>query len=114
MGCDFVGEVVSAGAQVPHFDTSDPSKEGDIIRQGQLRWGFFRGGFVSPKTGKQRGAFAEYVTIDWDLTGVVPKNLSAEQAASIPIPFATAVSVFMHFSGDIFDDVFDDSFKRFI
>lgn len=98
MGCDFVGEVITAGAQVPHFETSESNStsenEGDVVRKGQLRWGFFRGGSVSPKTGKQRGAFVEYLTIDWDLTGVVPKNLSAEQAASIPIPFATAVSLF--------------------
>lgn len=38
------------------------------------------------------GAFAQFVTVQWDLTGLVPKNITPQQAASIPIPFATAVS----------------------
>lgn len=95
MGCDFVGEVVSAGKNVPHYvntpEPSKPHKEGDVVRQGQLRWGFFRGGYVSPKSGQQKGSFAEYVTAEWDLTGVVPKAITAEQAAGIPAAFATAV-----------------------
>jgi NADPH:quinone reductase-like Zn-dependent oxidoreductase len=99
MGCDFVGQVVSAGQQVPGWESSsysgasEPAQDNDVVRPGQLRWGFFRGGFVSPSTGVQKGAFAEYVTIAWDLTGIVPDNLSPAQAASIPIPFGTAVGV---------------------
>jgi len=95
MGCDFVGEVVSAGAQVPQQESSKGSSL-DAVHTGQLRWGFIRGGFISPKTDTQKGAFAEYVTVDWDLTGPVPKNIKAEQAASIPIPFATAVQAFYY------------------
>ena len=34
---------------------------------------------------------SRFVAIEWDLTGVVPSNISPQQAASIPIPFATAV-----------------------
>jgi NADPH:quinone reductase-like Zn-dependent oxidoreductase len=95
MGCDFVGEVVSVGAQVPQHEPSNKSPT-DSVHPGQLRWGFFRGGFISPKTGAQKGAFAEYLTIDWDLTAIVPKNISAEQAASIPIPYATTVSTLLN------------------
>lgn len=29
--------------------------------------------------------------MDWDLTSIVPSNISADEAASIPIPFMTAV-----------------------
>jgi len=95
MGCDFVGEVVYAGKQVPQWETSDGSPI-NAVYPGQLRWGFIRGGYLSPKTGVQKGAFAEYVTIDWDLTGAVPENVKAEQAASIPIPFATVVQALYH------------------
>ena len=46
MGCDFVGEVVELGADVPQ----------DKVKKGETRWGFCRGG-----TNPERGAFAEYV-----------------------------------------------------
>lgn len=94
MGCDFVGKVVSAGKRVPYYEETRQAGEDEStksIHPGQLRWGFIRGGVTSPSTSTQKGAFAEYVTVPWDLTGVVPRNLSSEQAASIPIPFATAV-----------------------
>ena len=32
-----------------------------------------------------------FVPIDWDLTSIVPPNISPDEAASIPIPFLTAV-----------------------
>jgi len=95
MGCDFVGTVESWGAEVPHVAKSDPppkpSKDEDAVQKGQLRYGFVRGGYTSPHTGVAKGAFAEYIAVDWDLTGLVPENVTAEQAASIPIPYATAV-----------------------
>ena len=76
-GCDFVGEVVELGSLVP------PNR----VRRGEIRWGFMRGGYVEGK-----GAFAEYVTVAWDVSSVVASNLTPQQAASIPIPFGTAVS----------------------
>ena len=76
-GCDFVGEVVELGSLVP------PNR----VRKGEIRWGFMRGGFFEGK-----GAFAEYVTVAWDVSSVVASNLPPQQAASIPIPFVTAVS----------------------
>ena len=76
-GCDFVGEVVELGSLVP------PNR----VHKGEIRWGFMRGGFVEGK-----GAFAEYVTVAWDVSSVVASNLTPQQAASIPIPLVTAVS----------------------
>jgi len=75
-GCDFVGEVVELGSTVP------PNR----VRKGEVRWGFMRGGFVEGK-----GAFAEYVTVAWDVSSIVASNLTPQQAASIPIPFVTAI-----------------------
>jgi len=100
VGCDFVGEVVSVGEKVPYFDSIPhgeqiaPTKDKDVVVRGQVRWGFVRGGYTSPYTGIQKGSFAEYITTPWDITGVVPSNIRPEQAASIPIPFATAVQAF--------------------
>jgi len=55
------------------------------IKKGDVRWNFTRGG-----QGK-KGAFAEYITSDWDLTSLVPPNITNQQAASLPIPLLTAV-----------------------
>ena len=44
IGCDFVGEVVELGDEVP---TSE-------VEEGELRWGFIRG-----SSSPHRGAFAE-------------------------------------------------------
>ncbi len=43
-GCDFVGEVVELGPDVPT----------DQVKKGELRWGFTRGGQSA-----DRGAFTE-------------------------------------------------------
>jgi len=75
-GCDFVGEVVELGSDVP------PNR----VKKGDIRWGFTRGGYVF-----NQGAFAEYVTVEWDTSGLVPPNITPQMAASIPIPFCTAV-----------------------
>lgn len=32
-----------------------------------------------------------YVPVEWDLSSVLPSNINPQQAASIPIPFATAM-----------------------
>lgn len=45
-GCDFVGEVIELGSEVPP----------DQVKKGEIRWGFVRGG-ADP----HRGAFAELV-----------------------------------------------------
>lgn len=98
MGCDFVGEVVALGDEVPQFEVSQEAGKFDPtnVVLGQLRWGMIRGGVVSPSTGALKGAFAEYVTVPWDLTGLVPKNITPEQAAGIPIPFATVVRCLLY------------------
>jgi len=76
LGCDFVGEVVKIGDAVPPGE----------VNEGEVRWGFMRGGWSNEK-----GAFAEYVPVEWDLSSVVPENVTPEEAASLPIPFLTAV-----------------------
>ena len=43
-GCDFVGQVVEIGSEVPT----------DQVKHAELRWGFMRGG-ISP----DKGAFSE-------------------------------------------------------
>ncbi|KAL7007049.1 Zinc-binding oxidoreductase alcohol dehydrogenase [Cystobasidiomycetes sp. EMM_F5] len=78
-GCDFVGRIVEAGPSVPQ----------DVRTDGKLRGGFVRGGFTS-----DNGAFAEYVKAEWDLTFEVPDNITAQQAASAPIPLLTVCQAF--------------------
>lgn len=73
LGCDFVGVAHELGSEVPE----------EV--KGQLRAGFVRGG-----TNPDNGAFAEYVKQAWDVTWVVPKNVSPQEAASAPIPLLTA------------------------
>lgn len=34
---------------------------------------------------------SRYLAVEWDLSSVVPKNVTPEEAASIPIPLMTAV-----------------------
>ena len=47
----------------------------------------------------ENGGFAEYVKIDWDLTFEVPENLTAQQAASAPIPLLTVCQAFFYRMG---------------
>lgn len=61
----------------------------DVRTDGKLRGGFVRGGFTS-----DNGAFAEYVKAEWDLTFEVPDNITAQQAASAPIPLLTVCQAF--------------------
>ena len=68
-GCDFVGEAVELGSDVPE----------DV--KGTVRFGFVRG-----CKSKTNGAFAEYIKQEYDLTTEVPKNITPAQAASAPIP----------------------------
>ncbi|KZS97296.1 GroES-like protein [Sistotremastrum niveocremeum HHB9708] len=76
VGCDAVGEVVLLGSDVP------PSE----VKKGELRWLFVMGA-ASP----ENGAYAEYVRTPWDVTSVVPSNVSPHQAASFPVPLSTDV-----------------------
>ncbi|KLO04399.1 GroES-like protein [Schizopora paradoxa] len=82
VGCDFVGKVVEIGSEVPVGE----------IKEGEVRWGFTRGGVDG-----ERGGFAEYVAVDWDLSSVVPSNVTPQEASSIPIPFLTSVqALYIH------------------
>ncbi|KZT32640.1 GroES-like protein [Sistotremastrum suecicum HHB10207 ss-3] len=76
VGCDAVGEVILLGSDVP------PSE----VKKGEIRWLFVMGA-ASP----ENGAFAEYVRTPWDVTSVVPSNVSPHQAASFPVPLSTDV-----------------------
>lgn len=89
MGADFVGTVVEIGSEVP---------ESAGIKLGQIRWGFIRP-LRFPSTGVQRGAFAEYIAIEYDMAGLVPDNITPQQAASIPIPFGTAAMSLFYWLG---------------
>lgn len=77
LGCDFVGEAIDIGSDVPK----------DV--KGTVRFGFVRGG-----KSQTNGAFAEYIKQEYDLTTEVPKNVTPAQAASAPIPFYTACQAF--------------------
>lgn len=77
-GCDFVGQVVEIGSEVPQ----------DV--KGSIRLGFVRGG-----KNTTNGAFAEYVKQEYDITAEVPKNVTPAQAASAPIP-CTCKGVNLH------------------
>jgi D-arabinose 1-dehydrogenase-like Zn-dependent alcohol dehydrogenase len=43
---------------------------------------------------KENSAYAEYIKSAWDVTFRVPDNISAQQAASAPIPLLTACQAF--------------------
>ncbi|KZT35204.1 NAD(P)-binding protein [Sistotremastrum suecicum HHB10207 ss-3] len=76
VGADVVGEVIEIGSEVP---------EGEV-RKGEIRWLYVRS-----CASQENGAFAEFVTSPWDTTSLVPPNITPQEAASIPIPFGTAV-----------------------
>jgi NADPH:quinone reductase-like Zn-dependent oxidoreductase len=76
IGCDAAGIVDELGPD------ADPKE----VQKGQRRGFFIRGG-----TNDRAGAFAEYCVAEYDLTFLIPDNLSFDAAASIPIPFFTAV-----------------------
>ncbi|KZT32638.1 GroES-like protein [Sistotremastrum suecicum HHB10207 ss-3] len=75
-GCDAVGEVVKLGSNVPDHE----------VKKGEKRFAFVRGAIS-----ETNGAFSEYMTCLWDGTSLIPPSITPQEAASIPIPFATAM-----------------------
>ncbi|ORY67764.1 zinc-binding dehydrogenase [Pseudomassariella vexata] len=73
IGCDFAGTV------------SHPN--GSSWRENQRVAGFVQGTAVNPT----RGAFAEYVVVESSLVYAIPDKLSYQDAAVVPLAFATAI-----------------------
>ncbi|KAI1471841.1 GroES-like protein [Daldinia caldariorum] len=73
LGCDFAGTVHDSN--------------GSHWREGQRVAGFVFGSSTNPT----RGAFAEYVATEASLVYLIPDNISYQDAAAIPLAFATAV-----------------------
>lgn len=73
VGCDFAGTVEDSN--------------GSSWREGQRVAGFVQGTTVQPT----RGAFAEYVVVEDSLVYGIPQGISFQEAAVIPLAFATAV-----------------------
>ena len=73
VGCDFAGTVEDSN--------------GSVWRGGQRVAGFVQGTTVSPT----RGAFAEFVVVESSLVYEIPETVSFQEAAVIPLAFATAV-----------------------
>jgi NADPH:quinone reductase-like Zn-dependent oxidoreductase len=78
VGSDFAGRVVEVGPQV---SVSAHLQEGDRVA------GFLQGACsVNPRP----GAFAEYVTVPWDLVWRVPASTPLEEAAGVSLVALTA------------------------
>ncbi|KAI0112281.1 zinc-binding dehydrogenase [Hypoxylon sp. NC0597] len=73
IGCDFAGTVEDGN--------------GSRWRRGQRVAGFVQGASTNPP----RGAFAEYVVIEASLVYSIPDEISYQDAAVVPLAFATAV-----------------------
>ncbi|KAI0014755.1 zinc-binding dehydrogenase [Xylariomycetidae sp. FL0641] len=73
IGCDFAGVVSDAN--------------GSHWRDGQRVAGFVQGTASDPP----RGAFAEFLVIEASLVYAIPDEVPAQQAAVVPLAFATAV-----------------------
>ncbi|KAH7040839.1 chaperonin 10-like protein [Microdochium trichocladiopsis] len=71
VGCDFAGTVASPSSR---------------WREGQRVAGFVFGNNPSPK----RGAYAEYLVIEETLVFPIPNSISFAEAATVPLPLATA------------------------
>ena len=79
LGSDFSGHVVSVGQKVTRF------KEGDEV------WG------CTSKASS--GTYAEYAAIDQEEVNNKPKNLTFEEAASLPYVFLTTWSAIVRWAG---------------
>ncbi|KAI1758707.1 zinc-binding dehydrogenase [Hypoxylon sp. FL1150] len=73
IGCDFAGTVHDSN--------------GSRWREGQRVAGFVQGTSANP----DRGAFAEYAVVEESLVYAIPEQVSYQDAAVIPLAFATAV-----------------------
>ncbi|KAI1080340.1 zinc-binding dehydrogenase [Whalleya microplaca] len=73
LGCDFAGTV------------EDPN--GSPWRRGQRVSGFVMGTAPEPR----RGAFAEFLVVEASLVYAIPDSVSYQDAAVVPLAFATAV-----------------------
>ncbi|OTA98589.1 hypothetical protein M426DRAFT_325858 [Hypoxylon sp. CI-4A] len=73
IGCDFAGTIEDSN--------------GSHWRQGQRVAGFVQGTSDEPR----RGVFAEYAVIESSLVYAIPDSTSYQEAAVIPLAFATAV-----------------------
>ncbi|XP_062156845.1 2-methylene-furan-3-one reductase-like isoform X1 [Alnus glutinosa] len=80
-GCDMAGIVVGKGGGVTKFDIGD-EVYGNIQD------------FNSGEKLKQLGTLAEFIVVEESLVAKKPKNLSFEEAASLPLAVQTAIEGF--------------------
>ncbi|XP_038681909.1 2-methylene-furan-3-one reductase-like isoform X2 [Tripterygium wilfordii] len=80
-GCDMAGVVVSKGSGVVKFNIGDEvyGNIQDFNAEGKL---------------KQLGTLAEFTVVEEHLVAIKPKNLSFEEAASLPLAAQTAIEGF--------------------
>lgn len=80
-GCDMSGTVVEKHGRVSRFKIGDEvyGNIQDFNAKGKL---------------KQLGSLAQFVVVEEDLVAKKPKNLSFEEAASLPVAVQTAVEAF--------------------
>ncbi|CAK9145814.1 unnamed protein product [Ilex paraguariensis] len=80
-GCDMAGVVVVKGGDVSRFDIGDEvyGNIQDFTAEGKMR---------------QLGTLAEFIVVEENLVAAKPKNVSFEEAASLPLAVQTAVEGF--------------------
>ncbi|KAL3616584.1 hypothetical protein CASFOL_039974 [Castilleja foliolosa] len=80
-GCDMAGVVIAKGDDVSKFDVGDEiyGNIQDFNAKGKL---------------KQLGTLAEFTLVEEHLVAIKPKNLSFEEASSLPVAAQTAVEGF--------------------
>lgn len=80
-GCDMAGIVVAKGTSVTKFNTGNEvyGNIQDFSAEGKL---------------KQLGTLAEFIVVEESLIAKKPKNISFEEAASLPLAVQTAIEGF--------------------
>jgi NADPH:quinone reductase-like Zn-dependent oxidoreductase len=78
VGSDFAGRVVEVASQVP---ASANFQQGDRVA------GFLQG---ACSVNDRPGAFAEYLTVPWDLVWRIPDSISVDEAAGVSLVALTA------------------------
>ncbi|XP_031272611.1 2-methylene-furan-3-one reductase-like [Pistacia vera] len=80
-GCDMAGVVVAKGSRVTKFNIGDEvyGNIQDFNAEGKL---------------KQLGTLAEFIVVEESVVAEKPKNLSFEEAASLPLAVQTAIEGF--------------------